>query len=149
MRLPRQQSSRRATRRGSGAATPSDAKKLFEATFGLRTIDAKGVEFGELMRETLLWRYRDDYASVGKKNGLTQLKIPVTHRKLAALESRHRKVRPFHIIEHVLRIRCIQARCGLADHPHRGPRLHIQGRHASGEQSSESVLQLDRSPLVE
>src|SRR6516165_4516797 len=100
MRLPRRQSPRRTTRRGSALATPSEVKQLVEPTFGLRTIDPEGVEFRELVQEAFLWRYRDDYTPVGEENGLTKLQIPVTHSKLAALERRHGKIWPLHVANH-------------------------------------------------
>src|ERR1700716_1872514 len=127
---------------------PSIKVASMQLAFGFGPIDAQRIEFRDLMQETLLWRNRDDHASVGQQDWLAELQGPIPPRPPLALESCNGKIRPLEKAEQRLGIAGVRARRRLANHAHGGPSLHVQRRHAPRIQFDEAVLHLYRAPLI-
>src|SRR5262245_6429282 len=95
---------------GSGAAYVTSPSSV-QLAVRLRAIDAKRVEFRNLMQETFLRRDRDDHAPIDQEDRLAKLQIPVTQGQALALECCDGEVRSLEEIEHRLGIAGVHARC--------------------------------------
>src|SRR5205823_9374343 len=88
----------------SRGCSSSESSGLFEPALSFGTIDPERIQFGNLVQKSFLRGDRNDHSAVAQKNGLTQLKVPVTQGQALALERGQGKIGPFEEIEHRLRV---------------------------------------------
>src|SRR4051794_37007065 len=97
-----------------------------EVAFGFGAIDAESIEVGDLVQETVLWRYGNHIAPVGEQDWLAKLPVPVAQGEGLALVSGNLEFWSLEVGDDLGRIaRLCAARC-FTHHAHCGPRLHIE-----------------------